>query len=141
MVVGVGLLAALSGLWLSVAASMPGSGVLLFSFRLLAGCGMASSIVLGLAAIRRHDIRGHSAWMIRAVALGLGAGTQVFTLGFGEALFGRSPLTVALLNGAGWLINLAVAELVIHRRIGDRGFSAPARVVARTPTNSERSRP
>lgn len=115
--VGVGLLAALSGLWLGVFSSFPsGTGELLLVFRLLAGLGMSLSIVLGFVAIRRRDIRRHRAWMIRAVAIGLGAGTQVFTLGFGQAVFGTTELSVALLNGAGWVINLTIAELAIRRR-------------------------
>ena len=129
VLVGVGLLAAFSGLWLAVFYSLPaGSGELLYLFRLLAGIGMALSIALGFAAIRRRDIRRHRAWMIRAVAIGLGAGTQVFTLGFGEAIFGKTELSVALLNGAGWAINLAVAELIIRRRAGRRrpATSVPA---------------
>ncbi len=131
VLIAVGLLAALSGLWLSVFYSLPaGSGDLLNLFRLLAGSGMALSIVLGFVAIRRHDIRRHRAWMIRAVAIGLGAGTQVFTLGFGEAIFGRTQLSVALLNGAGWAINLAVAELAIRRQPGRRARPAAATVPA-----------
>lgn len=116
VLIAAGLLAALSGLWLTVLRSSPGSGELLFLFRLLAGSGMALSIVLGFAAIRRRNIKRHREWMIRAVAIGLGAGTQVFTLGFGEALFGTTGLSVALLNGAGWAINLAVAELAIRKK-------------------------
>jgi uncharacterized membrane protein YozB (DUF420 family) len=117
VLLAVGLVTSLSGLWLTVLRSFSGdSSELLFLFRLLAGLGMALSIVLGFAAIRRRDIKRHRAWMIRAVAIGLGAGTQVFTLGFGEAIFGKTELSVALLNGAGWVINLAVAELVIRRR-------------------------
>jgi Predicted membrane protein (DUF2306) len=123
VLVGVGLLAAFSGLWLAVLRSSPaGTGELLYLFRLLAGIGMALSIAFGFAAIRRRDIPAHRAWMIRAVAIGLGAGTQVFTLGFGESIFGDSELSVALLNGAGWAINLAVAEWVIRR-----GARRPAR--------------
>ena len=44
---------------------------------------MAAAIVLGFTAIRRRDIAAHRAWMIRAYALGLGAGTQAFTEGIG----------------------------------------------------------
>ena len=55
--------------------------------------------------------------MTRAYALALGAGTQVLTEGFGQAIFGTSDRTTALLQGAGWVINLAVAELVIRRRM------------------------
>lgn len=117
VLVVVGLLVALSGLWLNQLVSFPaGSGELLYVFRWLAGLGMALCIVVGLAAVRRRDITRHRQWMIRAYALGLGAGTQVFTLGFGEAIFGKTVLNVALLNSAGWMINLAVAEWAIRRQ-------------------------
>ncbi len=116
-----GLLVALSGIWLGGIAAWSGeSGQLLYLFRLLAGLGMAICIVLGFAAIMRRDLPSHRAWMIRAYALGLAAGTQVFTVGFGGATFGKSDLSLALLNGVGWLINLLVAELAIRRRSGDR---------------------
>ncbi len=126
VLVAAGLFVALSGLWLNHFVSFPaGSGELLYVFRLLAGTGMAVSIVLGFSAIRRRDISGHREWMIRAYAVGMGAGTQVFTLGFGEAMFGKSELSTALLNGMGWGINLAVAEMVIRRRSRRRGSPAP----------------
>lgn len=112
--VAAALLAAVSGVWLACDA-LASDGVLLFAFRLLAAAGMGVFIVLGLVAIRRRRLPRHRAWMIRSYAIGLGAATQVFTLGFGEALFGASQLTVALLNGAGWAINLAVAEWAIRR--------------------------
>jgi len=108
------LLAASSGFWLAFA-SLPDSSALLFVFRVLAAAGMALCIVLGFDAIRRRRFADHRAWMIRAFALGLGAATQVFTLGFGQGLFGGSQLSIALLNGAGWAINLAVAEWAIRR--------------------------
>jgi hypothetical protein len=84
---------------------------------------MAASLVLGVAAIRRLDIAGHRAWMTRAYALALGAGTQTFTLGIGGAVFGTSQLTKDLMLGAGWVINLAVAEYVIRRHHSRRHHS------------------
>jgi uncharacterized membrane protein len=126
-----GLLVGLSGLWLNLFVSLPaGSGELLYLFRLLGALGLVLCIVLGFTAIRRGDIRRHRVWMIRAFAIALGAGTQVFTLGFGEAIFGKSQLSVALLNGAGWVINLTVAELTIRRRSGRRGGPAAASFMA-----------
>ena len=92
-----------------------GTGDLLYTFRLLFGSGMAASIILGLAAIRRRDITRHRAWMTRAYALALGAGTQAFTVGFGGALFGAGVVRTDLMMGAGWAINLAVAEWFIRR--------------------------
>ncbi len=76
---------------------------------------MAASIILGFAAIRRGDVARHRAWMTRAYALALGAGAQVFTQGIGNAVFGASELTTTLMLGAGWAINLTVAEYIIRR--------------------------
>ncbi|TDC36036.1 DUF2306 domain-containing protein [Micromonospora sp. KC213] len=112
-----GLAAALSGLWMTVSYPQPpGDGVLLTGFRLLFGSAMVGSIVLGFAAVRRRDIARHRTWMTRGYAIGLGAGTQVLTLGPWIVAFGQtSELSRALLMLAGWLINLAVAEHVIRR--------------------------
>jgi hypothetical protein len=90
--------------------------VLLYWFRLLFGSLMAVSIVLGVAAVRRGEVAQHRAWMTRGYALGLGAGTQVLTLGIGEIVLGP-PGEVArgLLMGAAWAINLALAEWIIRR--------------------------
>jgi len=94
-----------------------GDGALLYAFRLLFGSGMVGSIVLGFAAIRRGDVRRHRAWMMRGYAIGLGAGTQVLTLSAGALIAGPpSELSRALLMGAGWVINLAVAEWIIRKR-------------------------
>jgi hypothetical protein len=93
----------------------PGTGLLAYLFRLAFGSGMAASIILGFTAIRRRDVARHRAWMTRAYALALGAGTQVLTKGIGPAIFGSSELTNDLSLGAGWAINLAVAEYVLRR--------------------------
>jgi hypothetical protein len=84
-------------------------------FRLVFASSMAACLVLGFTAIRRRDIPTHRAWMIRAYALGLGAGTQVFTEGIAEAVFGTGSLSGDLAKGAAWVINLAIAERVIRR--------------------------
>ena len=112
VVVVLGLAVAFSALWLTLFyPRQPGTGELAYVLRLAFASGMAAGIVLGLAAIRRGDVALHVAWMTRSYALALGAGTQVFTLGVGEAVFG-----IDLMLGAGWAINLAVAEYVIRRR-------------------------
>lgn len=116
VLVPLGLAVALSGLWMTLFyAPKEGTGDLLYLFRLLAGSAMAVSIVLGFAAVRRRDIARHRAWMTRAYALALGAGTQAFTVGFGEAAFGSGVVRTDLMLGAGWVVNLAVAEWVIRR--------------------------
>jgi hypothetical protein len=54
--------------------------------------------------------------MVRAYAIGLGAGTQVLTHLPWVLYFGApDELTRALLMGAGWAINLAVAEWIIRQ--------------------------
>jgi hypothetical protein len=68
--------------------------------------------------------------MTRTYAIGLVAGTQVFTLGIGGVVFGTGHLTTALLMVAAWAINLAVAERAIrHMRPRRRSAATPARLV------------
>lgn len=127
VLVGGGLLVGLSGLWMTIFYSQPGgTNDLLFAFRILFGSGMIASIVLAVAAIRRRDIKSHRAWMLRAYAIGLGAATQVFT-GIVEFLVVGRPdaFSHALSMGAGWLLNLAVAEWLIRRRSTRRSHTGP----------------
>jgi uncharacterized membrane protein len=112
-----GLAVALSALWLTLFyPPQPDSGPLLFVLRVGFGSAMVASLGLGLAAIRRGDVRRHEAFMTRAYAIALAAGTQVFTEGFGAAVLGSSPLALDVSRGAAWVVNLAVAEWVIRRR-------------------------
>jgi uncharacterized membrane protein len=118
LLVPAGLLAAGSGLWMTVFYPHTwDDGGALFYQRLLFGSAMALGIVYALVAIRRGDVTTHSAWMTRSYAIGLGAGTQVFTfLPWTLAIGAPGPVMTAVLMGAGWVINLAVAEYVIRRR-------------------------
>jgi uncharacterized membrane protein len=131
VVVVLGLAVAFSALWMTqFYPRQPGTGELAYVFRLGFGSTMAASIILGFTAIRRGDVARHRAWMTRAYALALGAGTQVFTQGIGTAVFGTSELTTDLSLGAGWAINLAVAEYIIRRRISSRRTSRARTKVA-----------
>ena len=113
-----GVVAALSGLWMAVFyAIVPADSALLHGFRLFFGSAMALSIVLGYRAIRRRDITGHQNWMRRAYAIALGAGTQALTQLPLLLLFGPpKELTLALMMGAAWAANLAIAEWLIRRK-------------------------
>nr|WP_193312800.1 DUF2306 domain-containing protein [Georgenia subflava] len=112
-----GLTVAGSALWMAqFYPRIEGSGDLLYLFRMAFATAMVVSIVLAFVAIRRREIARHRAWMTRAYALGLGAGTQVFTLWIGGEIFGRTELSNALLMGTAWSINLVVAEWAIRRR-------------------------
>ena len=113
---GAGALVAGSALWMTLTfATKPGTGEVLYVLRLGFGAAMAACLVLGIATVRRGDIAAHRVWMIRAYAIALAAGTQAFTAGIGPAVFGHSVLVGDLSLGAGWVVNLAVAEWVIRR--------------------------
>ena len=118
LLVPCGLAVALSGLWMTlVYPTLPGTGALLYAFRLVFGSAMVVSIVLGYTTIRRGELTRHRAWMTRGYALGLGASTQMLTGIVGEMIaVPQSALSHDLLKGAGWVINLLVAEWAIRRR-------------------------
>jgi len=122
-----GLVAALSGLWMAQFYPWPQyDGVWLYGLRLIFGSAMLMSLVLGYVAARKKDFRGHSHWMIRAYAIGLGAGTQVFTH-IPMFLFPsiQGELARTLMMGAGWVINLVIAEWGIRKSLTRR--TSPAR--------------
>jgi uncharacterized membrane protein len=125
-----GLIAAISGLWMAHFYPWPeGDGQALYLTRLVFGSAMTVSIVLGVAAIRRRDFVTHGAWMLRAYAIGMGAATQVLTHLPWFVLFGKPGESArAVLMGAGWVINLAVAEWIIRKR-SHRSSTVPAIMV------------
>lgn len=111
-----GLVVVASALWLTLGyAAQPDTGPVLFVSRLLVSVAMGTCLVLGFAAIRRRDIAAHRAWMVRAYALALGAGTQALTEGLTEAAVGVGEVSGDLAKLAGWIINLAIAEGALHR--------------------------
>jgi uncharacterized membrane protein len=101
VLVPTGLVAALSGIWMAMTyAIVPADDALLHTFRLLAGSGMAASLVLGYAAIRRGEVERHQGWMRRAYALGQGAGTQALAQILPILLFGALDDMTKVLHGA-----------------------------------------
>jgi uncharacterized membrane protein len=130
---GAGLLVAGSGLWMTLLFPRePGTGELSYLFRLVFGSALAACLILGFSAIRGRDIAAHRRWMIRAYAIAMAAGTQAFTEGIGPAVFGSGPLVLDLSKGAGWVLNLAIAEWVI-RRPARRRTARRRRALARSP--------
>jgi len=131
--VPLGLVAALTGLWMAQFYPWPaGDGEALYLMRLLVGVTMTLAIVRGVAALRHHDYTAHGAWMLRAYALGMGAGTQVLTHLPWFVFVDDAPgeASRAVMMGLGWVINATLAEYVIRTRI-----AAPA------PVGSGRARP
>jgi uncharacterized membrane protein len=112
-----GLTAALTGLWMTLFYPWPaGDGAALYATRLVFGSAMVLSIVLAVDAIRRRDFVAHGAWMTRAYAIGMGAGTQVLTHLPYFLLVGKPDVRArAVLMGAGWVINVIIAEWVVRR--------------------------
>ncbi|HEX6150334.1 DUF2306 domain-containing protein [Nocardioides sp.] len=106
---------ALSGLWMTLFYSGAPGGALLWAVRLTVSSAMFVFIGLGFAAVRRRDIPAHRAWMIRAYALALGAGTQIFTEGIGEAIAGTGDLSKGISVSSAWVINAAIAEWAVRR--------------------------
>jgi hypothetical protein len=125
ILVPAGVLVALSGLWMTVFYSRPpGDGESLVVVRLIVGSLMLASIVLAVLAICRREFASHGAWMTRAYAIALGAGTQVLTMLPWVVIVGpigaSDELPRTVLMTAAWVINLGVAEYVIRRRRGQR---------------------
>lgn len=114
-----GFVAALTGIWMTLTYSIvPADNDLLHFFRLVFGTLMSISLITGLYAILNRDIMHHQAWMNRAFAIAMGAGTQAVTQLPVLLLFGEmNAMSKAMMMGAAWIINLAVAEFVNHKQI------------------------
>jgi len=112
-----GLIAATSGLWMTeFYPRVNYETETLHVIRLLVGVSMTASLILGLLAIRRRDVANHRVWMMRAYALGLGAGTQVLT-NIPWAIFPaiRGEATRTLFMAAGWAINMVAVEIILRK--------------------------
>ncbi|MCC5816374.1 MAG: DUF2306 domain-containing protein [Leptospira sp.] len=113
-----GFLSATTGLWLTlIFPKLPTDGEWLYSIRLVVGTWMTLCIGIGLFHILKRNIQSHSHWMIRGYAIGMGAGTQVFTHLPWFIFVGGDPTGIPrdLMMGAGWLINAVVAEWIIRK--------------------------
>lgn len=125
-VVPMGLAAALSGLWMTLTYPWANAdGAAVYAARLIFGTGMALSLILGMTTVLQRNIPAHRAWMLRAYAIGMGAGTQVLTHLPWFLLVGQpseGPRAVLMIGA--WAINLAVAETLIAK---DKRRAFPAR--------------
>jgi uncharacterized membrane protein len=118
ILVPMGIAAALSGLWMNLVYALPADSYgPLWVARWVFGLGMVAAIVIAFRAVLRRDFRAHRAWMIRAYAIAVAAGTQVITSLVWFMIIGESAAsttTVPLI--AGWVVNLLIAEWIIRRR-------------------------
>ncbi|MCC3765331.1 DUF2306 domain-containing protein [Glycomyces sp. TRM65418] len=132
LLVPAGLVVAASGLWMTAFYDTPAidDGAVAIS-RYGIGALMLAFIVLGVAAIARRDFFAHGAWMTRAYALAMGAGTQVLTSVPPFLVFGEPDALMRLVQmDAGWILNALVAEWVIARRRAATRRRTPATVIA-----------
>jgi len=121
-----GVASVLSGLWMTQFYAYPAEDQsnLLYAVRLSVGFSMLGCFYLGVTHAMKKCIWQHRAWMIRAYALGQGAGTQSligipWVLVTGEIT--GSPRDFVMT--AGWVINILVAEGIIRKM----GRNAPDR--------------
>lgn len=113
-----GLASAATGMWMAVVyPPLFGDGTALTYIRLMVGGAMMLFVCLGFAAIRQRAFNDHRAWMMRAYALAIAAGSQPLTLGIVFVIYGAfGEMEYTLGMTAGWLLNLAVAEWFIRTR-------------------------
>ena len=114
-----GIVAALTGLWMTAAYAIPAElqGPLLYGVRMVVGLAMTLAIVLSVRAVFQRRITQHKAWMVRAYALGQGAGTQVLILLPVTLLAGAPTFFFRdVLMASAWGLNMAFAEWVIRSR-------------------------
>lgn len=132
-----GCLSAGTGLWMTHFYSFPISlqGNLLYWARIILGILMISFIVWSVLAIRSRNVFQHSAYMLRAYAIGQGASTQTF-IGIGwMILYGTEatgPLRDAMMVFA-WALNLLIAEALIWAVLAPKRLSA-IRVLGEKPS-------
>ena len=125
-----------------VAAGLLGIPVALLSERPLTKVGLLVPAVgwlvtawLAVCAIRRGDVEAHRSWMARNYALTFLAVTArllvplillaivPFTGGTLASLAGSVPSFISVGQVLGWVVNLAIAEIVVRRRRARPGFS------------------
>lgn len=113
-----GFLVALSGMWMGAFSALPaGDGPALMLLRLGFGAYLLASLILGVRAIVRRRFADHGAWMTRAYAIAVGAGTQAILLIPVSVLLGSShEVGRAVAMGLSWVVNLTIAEIAIRRR-------------------------
>ena len=115
-----GFVLAFSAIWMTHFNEMPKfDGTLVYGTRMVFGIWMVPTLAVGTAAIYRRDFSNHGDWMTRAYAVGSGGNTQVFTSGWLFLFFPEymNDVTRAITLGAGWVINIVVAEWVIRGRL------------------------
>lgn len=120
LLVGAGIISAITGLWMTHHFFFSDNlqGTLLYSVRIVVSISMITFILVGLIAAMKKKIVSHRAWMIRAYALGQGAGTQVIISIPWFLIIGEpNGFPRDVLMTFAWIVNILVAERIIHKQI------------------------
>ena len=114
-----GCMSAATGLWMTHVYTFPAGlqGSLLYWVRMVLGSAMILLIGWAVIAIRSRDRFRHTASMLRAYAIGQGASTQT-VMGIAWIVFAGSEASGSMRDVimlSAWILNLAVAEVLIGR--------------------------
>jgi uncharacterized membrane protein len=131
-----GCLSAGSGLWMTHFYSFPISlqGNLLYWTRIILSTLMFYFIVWSVLAIRSRKVFQHSAYMLRAYAIGQGASTQTF-IGIGWMILYGTEATGLLRDVImvfAWALNILIAEALILVFLAPKQLSA-ASILSKKP--------
>lgn len=129
LLVVAGALAVVSAFWMMIRYPMPAhEAPVLYVFRTVFGALIVGALIMGVRAALHRDFVAHGAWMLRAYAVAMAAGTQSLVLAPFVVIGGPiEPVPSALIMAACWMLNLGLAEWWIRRR----PLSNPERMHAR----------
>ena len=111
-----GMLGALSGLWMTLLHPDISSG-LLHAGRIGASLFWVFALFMAVRAIMRREFKIHGAWMIRAYAIALPAGTLALILFPMVLILGEDghEMLFEIVQVAAWPLHVAVAEWIIRK--------------------------
>ena len=116
LLVVAGLLVGLTGLWMNHFFPQYG-GMLKYPGIAVNSLGIMVSLGIALRVILNGDVQTHRAWMMRAVAFGLGPATQrVFIMPYFFLVGMPSDSVIGAVIWLGFLVNLTVVEWVLLRQ-------------------------
>jgi hypothetical protein len=96
--------------------------------RVVFAVAMIVFLVQAVVAIRRRAFAAHGAAMTRAYAIAVSGGTQALVVALWTIPLGEADVVVETwLVAAGFVINSAVAELLIRRRVRRESVRVPRR--------------
>lgn len=130
MLIPAGFVAALSGVWFAIVFRGTPPEVGMAMARGAFAVAMTVFLALGVRAIVRRDFGAHGAWLTRAYAIAVTGGTQALVFLLWAFVTGAEvdPLGEPYLVAASFVLNSAVAEVIIARRGGTRRRATAALV-------------